>query len=398
VGVVVLEASSRIGGRTFSDNATFAPQPVDFGGQFFHQASANALVPIARQRGFQLVTSVPPPLLFAQAGVPADLASTLDFLNAVDQLSSTIDLQGQLIKTGAQPDVSGALASASLSGLPFYNLAARLQSDSEATEMSRFSTLDLYNSHNVGEGDFLIPAGMGNFVVTTFAPGLDIRLETPVTAIEYDGPRVKVVTPQGALEARAVIVAVPVGVLAAGLPSFSPPLPQSHKVDTKSICGVLRFDPGVALEVGIEQGRHDVDVQPGLTGQVDRRQLQHRMPVPPVGCRSGVQGEHGAETGRSRWHIDGVEAVYHVAGREESPVKRLYGHLAVGGPIDKGDPADSRRACGGRGRSRRGRGARSALYAVARRARGSASAEQRHEQNERGCEKPAVKGGEIDKT
>jgi phytoene dehydrogenase-like protein len=150
VGVVVLEASSRIGGRTISDNATFAPQPVDVGGQFFHQASANALVPIAQQRGFALVTSLPPPLLFAQAGIPADLASSLDFLNAVNQLSSTIDLQGQLIKTGAQPDVSGAVATAGLAGLPFYNLAARLQSVSEATEMSRFSTLDLYNSHTWG--------------------------------------------------------------------------------------------------------------------------------------------------------------------------------------------------------------------------------------------------------
>lgn len=72
--------------------------------------------------------------------------------------------------------------------------------------------------------DFVVPTGYGN-LVARHGEGLDIRLDEPVSAIRWDGPRVEVTTRSGTLKARACIVTVPVGVLKAGGIRFTPQLP-----------------------------------------------------------------------------------------------------------------------------------------------------------------------------
>jgi lysine-specific histone demethylase 1 len=78
-------------------------------------------------------------------------------------------------------------------------------------------------------------------VVKALAPGLDIRLGTPVASIEYalpasdadraasDGtpPRVRVTTTGGeAFEGALALVTMPLGVLKSGTVQFDPPLPD----------------------------------------------------------------------------------------------------------------------------------------------------------------------------
>ena len=77
--------------------------------------------------------------------------------------------------------------------------------------------------------DKVNPSGMGNFAAQ-FAEGLDIRLATPVTAIDLTAPdQITVMTDQGPLTARAVIVTAPVTVLAAGKITFTPDLPMAYQ-------------------------------------------------------------------------------------------------------------------------------------------------------------------------
>jgi monoamine oxidase len=52
-----------------------------------------------------------------------------------------------------------------------------------------------------------------------------VRLDTPVTAIRWDGPDVLIATTAGTVRAGAAIVTVPVGVLKAGRIRFTPELP-----------------------------------------------------------------------------------------------------------------------------------------------------------------------------
>jgi monoamine oxidase len=81
------------------------------------------------------------------------------------------------------------------------------------------------------------------------AQGLDVRQGAEVTKIEHSTAGVRVSTADGkTVEGVAVVVATPLGVLKAGVPAFSPALPQ-WKADAISSLGfgnlnkvVLEFD------------------------------------------------------------------------------------------------------------------------------------------------------------
>ncbi len=60
------------------------------------------------------------------------------------------------------------------------------------------------------------------------AAGLDVRLSTPATRVEWSPAGVLVATDDGAFGARHAIVTVPVGVLTSGELLFSPALPDAH--------------------------------------------------------------------------------------------------------------------------------------------------------------------------
>jgi monoamine oxidase len=62
--------------------------------------------------------------------------------------------------------------------------------------------------------------------VARYGAEIPVRLETPVTAIRWDGPGVAVETPAGTINAGAAIVTAPIGVLKAGHIRFTPGLPE----------------------------------------------------------------------------------------------------------------------------------------------------------------------------
>jgi monoamine oxidase len=75
-----------------------------------------------------------------------------------------------------------------------------------------------------GTGGNLVPVGGYRELVDRLSGGLDIRLSTPVTAIEHRGNEVIVHSKSGKIEGDRVIVAVPLGVLQSGELAFDPPL------------------------------------------------------------------------------------------------------------------------------------------------------------------------------
>ena len=101
--------------------------------------------------------------------------------------------------------------------------------------VDRLSTLDVWNdlqfaiNPDGSPTDKVNPSGMGNFAAQ-FAEGLDIRLGTPVTALDLTAAdQITVMTDQGPLTARAVIVTAPMTVLAAGKITFTPDLPTAYQ-------------------------------------------------------------------------------------------------------------------------------------------------------------------------
>ena len=98
------------------------------------------------------------------------------------------------------------------------NLSALLHDDDEA-----FETPDVVVT--TGYDKLLLP----------LAKGLDIKLSTVVSAIEYSDKGATVKTNSGNLEADYVICSVPLGVLKADSIAFEPPLPKSYRSNIDKI-------------------------------------------------------------------------------------------------------------------------------------------------------------------
>lgn len=234
---VVLEARDRIGGRCYCDNSF--PAPFDFGGQFFQQVVPNAFggtnnplydLYIAQGGQDQPVVLVPD---FYEDGVRLPDAEQAPYHDTATAIGAELAVAGIAAQLGA-PDQSVADLTSDLAGQPWYTLTTAFLGLAFDAPVSRLSVLDVWNdlqfalNPDGSPSDKVNPSGMGNFIAQ-FADGLDIRLSTRVTEIDMTGAvRVKVVTDQGPLSARAVIVTAPVTVLAAGDFIFRPALPTTY--------------------------------------------------------------------------------------------------------------------------------------------------------------------------
>ena len=82
--------------------------------------------------------------------------------------------------------------------------------------------------------------------------------------IDHGGRRIRIATPRGDIEARAVIVTVPTDVLAAGVPRFAPELPDK-------IAAAQALPLGIADKVYLRlTGGEDIPKDAHLYGAIDR--------------------------------------------------------------------------------------------------------------------------------
>ena len=241
--VVVLEARNRVGGRALSDNS-FAT-PVDLGAEWFPFVTPksggspgqtnNALFDIAATRGLPVFADTYPRVFYGITPPPPPLPpSDPNVIDATAAFTSMLELINSAAKSG--PDVSAAAATASLAADTWYKLGAGIIAGEHGANLGSLSVLDLYNLTQLGQpltvpsaDNHLIPSGMGNFI-STFANGVPIKLNTPVTSISWDNPcGVQLTTPAGIVNASAAIVTVPLGVLASERLTFTPALPPHHQ-------------------------------------------------------------------------------------------------------------------------------------------------------------------------
>jgi monoamine oxidase len=94
-------------------------------------------------------------------------------------------------------------------------------------ESSQASTVD-YSRYGESENDWAVHEGLGA-VIAAAARELPITLNTVVTAIDWRGPRVRIATSRGDVEAAQVIITLPPSVLARGAIRFTPALPPSYE-------------------------------------------------------------------------------------------------------------------------------------------------------------------------
>jgi monoamine oxidase len=128
-------------------------------------------------------------------------------------------------------------------------------------------------------------------LIEACAAGLDVRLNCPVTLIEHAGARLRIVTPQGELAARAAIIAAPPGVMANESLRFSPALPEK--------CEAAHALPlGIADKVFLRLARpEEMPLDTRLAGSTSTRETGSYT-LRPSGYPM-IEGYFGGEFARS---------------------------------------------------------------------------------------------------
>ncbi|HRV91885.1 MAG TPA: NAD(P)/FAD-dependent oxidoreductase [Anaerolineae bacterium] len=224
VTALVLEARNRWGGRIWTDH-TYGP--VELGAEFIHgeQASTWQVIrpagleaepwPRGRQRGHAYRT-----LLARQGRLLSD-----------ESLPGRVDTLFEQVTTYNGPECSAydrllALAGSDEEALRFVaNSLACL----EAADVARLSASAVSHEralNTAGWENFHITAGY-DALPTLLAQGIEVRLDTAVTQIEWSDTYVRLETQNGyPMTTRQVIITVPLGVLQLGQPRFLPALPE----------------------------------------------------------------------------------------------------------------------------------------------------------------------------
>jgi monoamine oxidase len=228
-GLTVLEARARLGGRIWTDRSL--GRPIDLGASWIHGVLGNPLTGLAREFG---ITTSPTDFgdvtLYDAGGRPLPAGHAAAYRDERNRLFDDLQVYAESIDT----DVSLAVGIQAI--LERRGLSAKEQQRFDwfvpgfieadnAADVEDLSLFYSYEDERFGGEDRLILDGYHQFI-QAFAQGLDIRLEHPVTRIDYSSANVKVETDQATFEADAVIVTVPLGVLKAGSIRFVPPLPE----------------------------------------------------------------------------------------------------------------------------------------------------------------------------
>ena len=233
--VTCLEASTRIGGRAHTDYDIFGI-PFDRGAHWLHNFKKNAFDKIGRKLGFDLY-KVPEHYLIHGAedqDVVWDLSDDMD-----DHLS-------RLAESDTDMSLAEALASYE-SDDPWALTAAYMHCISMGLDADEIS---LHEWDGFTDGvDWFCTQGFGA-IVAKYGADLPVQLNTPVHAITRTASGVRVDSSTGSATARAVIVTVSQGVLAAEVIRFDPPLDTQRQRAIEGIrmgCynhNVLQLQPG----------------------------------------------------------------------------------------------------------------------------------------------------------
>ncbi len=211
----VLEAAHRVGGRGYTEE--IAPGvPFDLGCHWMHSASLNPFVAMADAAGFTYRKGTfDRTLHFA-----ADWTASTDVKDCDDFFERSYAALGEAHAAGRDVSVADAVERDS----PWTGAFDYLVSLNASVDSDQISAVDHYNYRDTGE-DWPVKEGYGR-LIARLSDGLPIELNAAVSEIDSSGKEIRLTTPNGAVTAKAVIVAVSTGILGGGDIRFTPGLPD----------------------------------------------------------------------------------------------------------------------------------------------------------------------------
>lgn len=214
---LVLEASSRIGGRAHTIEA--GGYAFDLGCGWLHSADHNPFAPIAEDLGFEIDRSPPP--WSKQSGHQGATAGEIAAYRA-----AFAALQERLAEA-ARDGVDRPASQLLIPGSPYNPTLNAFSAYYNGAEFDQVSLLD-YEAYEDSGLNWRIPRGYGA-LVAAFGAQAPVMLEAPVGLIDHSGEAIRLDTPRGTVSARAVIVCVSTDMMADQALRFSPDLPGKRE-------------------------------------------------------------------------------------------------------------------------------------------------------------------------
>jgi monoamine oxidase len=222
--VRVIEARDRIGGRVYTNRDWGVP--VEMGASWIHGTTDNPLVELAQRAQAQLV----PTDYYGWAKLAVDpQLQPLDYnpktwRKFVERARGQVD-GGSLATAVNDAATSEELSDTDRAQLAFY-ITTEIENEYAANADQLSATTFDKGDYASGEQD-TVTSGY-DALPRLLANGLEIVLNTPVTAIARRDNTVVVQAGSRSFEGPAAIVTVPLGVLKSGAVTFDPPLPDGH--------------------------------------------------------------------------------------------------------------------------------------------------------------------------
>lgn len=242
VEVSVLEARDRIGGRVWTSRD--GPWPLDLGASWIHGVEGNPITALADAAGAARVpTRYDSSRAFSEVGRPFDdadqrrlerldarLAAAIAAAQEVDEDQSLADAVAPVL--AALPDEDARVEA-------LFRLNSWIEQE-YADDLGALSS-HWYDAAEAFDGDDALFVDGFASVLAPLSAGLDVRTGVEVVEVEHSPQGVRLRCADGSEHAAdAAIVTVPLGVLKAGRPRFSPPLPSKMRTGIERLAmGVL---------------------------------------------------------------------------------------------------------------------------------------------------------------
>lgn len=237
--VIILEAQEKVGGRMRTDRSLGVA--FDEGASWIHGPNRNPITNLASQSGANtFLTSDDSVEVFDTNGTAySDTVLT----NAENQFKSALNAvrNAGTKKQSFQTIFNSLYPTQANDRLWKYMLSAFLEFNTGG-DISKLSSKFFDDDEEYNGEDVIITNGYDK--VTDFlAQGLDIRLNTRVTAINYSNAKVNITTDGNNIEADYIIVSVPLGVLKNNAITFTPALPTNkiNSINNTNIGNVNKF-------------------------------------------------------------------------------------------------------------------------------------------------------------
>jgi monoamine oxidase len=217
--VLVVEARERIGGRAVTDSTTFG-FPFDLGAQWIEAGKTNPAMAILRDMNVKPVPDRQDQAIYLSGTeLPREEYARYEKI-AVDASRKLV----AALKRAPDVPVGQVLVAQDPLERLAYAMVGPLES---GVELGELSARDFMRQPET-EPQYSVSEGLGA-LIARWGAKVPVKLGTRVVRIDSTGPQVLVVTSNGQLSAKVVIVTVPTGVLASGPFGFAPQLSAARR-------------------------------------------------------------------------------------------------------------------------------------------------------------------------